>query len=47
VDVLLPIHKAQTITYLKVLHQPLALLINFNVRMLIDGVKRVIVSENQ
>ena len=47
VDVLLPIHKGQTITYLKLLHQPLALLINFNVRVLADGVKRVILSENR
>jgi GxxExxY protein len=47
VDALLPIHKAQAITCLKVLHLPLALLINFNVRLLIDGVKRVIISENE
>ena len=37
-----PIHTAQMITYLKLTGLPVALLINFNVRVLKDGIKRVI-----
>ena len=37
-----PIHTAQMITYLKLTGLPVGLLINFNVRVLKDGVKRVI-----
>jgi GxxExxY protein len=39
VERLLPIHEAQTITYLKLSKRKQALLINFNVRLLKDGVK--------
>jgi len=42
VDALLPIHKAQVIGYLQLTKLQLALLINFNVRALKDGVRRVI-----
>ncbi len=42
VSELLPIHCAQVLSYLKALNRPLGLLINFNVSMLVDGVKRVI-----
>lgn len=42
VDSLLPIHKAQVITYLKLLNLPLGLLINFNVPLIKDGIKRVL-----
>ncbi|MEO0416278.1 MAG: GxxExxY protein [Verrucomicrobiota bacterium] len=38
----LPIHKAQTISYLKLLNLPLALLINFNETKLVNGVSRLI-----
>ncbi|MDQ6478904.1 GxxExxY protein [Dyadobacter sp. LHD-138] len=42
VEALNDIHLAQTITYLKLGHYKLGLLINFNVTKLKDGVKRVI-----
>lgn len=41
VESLAPIHTAQVISYLKVTGHRLALLINFNVRSLRDGLKRV------
>jgi GxxExxY protein len=42
VDSLAPIHKAQVISYLKATGLRLGLLINFNVPVLRDGIKRVI-----
>lgn len=39
-----PVHRAQCITYLGVTGLKLALLINFNVPILRDGIKRVILS---
>ena len=42
VDSLLPIHHAQVLSYLKATRQQIGLLINFNTRVLRDGVKRVI-----
>lgn len=42
VDALNDIHLAQTLTYLKLGHFKLGLLINFNVIKLKDGIKRVI-----
>ena len=42
VDAIHPIHLAQTLTYLRLGDFRLALLINFNVEVLKDGVKRVI-----
>lgn len=41
VDKFLPIHGAQLLTYLRLGHFPLGLLINFHVRKLTDGVERV------
>jgi len=41
VDELLPIHKAQLLTYLKMTNKRLGLLINFNMPLLKDGIKRV------
>jgi GxxExxY protein len=41
VETLLPIHESQLITYLKLSGLRLGLLINFNVRMLRDGIKRI------
>ncbi|MEH2301600.1 MAG: GxxExxY protein [Nostoc sp.] len=41
---LAPIHEAQVLSYLKMTHYPLALLINFNVPLLKDGIKRIILS---
>ena len=42
VDVLNDVHLAQTLTYLKIGNYKLGLLVNFNVIMLKDGIKRVI-----
>ncbi len=44
VDSLLPIHHAQVLSYLKATRNQIGLLINFNVRVLRDGVKRIIYS---
>jgi len=35
------IHIAQTLTYLKLTHLPVALLVNFNVRYLKSGIRRL------
>ena len=40
VDTLLPIHEVQLVTYLKLTHKAIGLLINFNVSVLKDGIKR-------
>jgi len=42
VDKLQPIHQAQLLTYLKLAHKPLGLLINFNTVHLRDGIKRMV-----
>jgi GxxExxY protein len=42
VDRLLPVHQAQALTYLKLTGHRLALLINFNVPLIKDGIKRII-----
>jgi len=42
VDVLLPIHKVQLLTYLRLANLPLGLLLNFNVIHMKDGIKRVL-----
>jgi len=39
---LLPIHEAQLLTYMKLMNNKIGLLINFNVLMLKDGIKRLI-----
>jgi len=44
VDQLAPVHKAQMISYLRMSGHRLGLLINFNVAVLRDGVKRVVCS---
>jgi len=43
VERLLPIHDAQLITYLRLSQTRVGLLMNFNVRALRDGLKRIIV----
>ncbi len=40
VEKILPIHEAQLLTYLKLSNLQLGLLINFNVRILKDGIRR-------
>jgi len=42
VDKLLPIHKAQLLTYMKLAGISIGLLINFNVNYLKDGIKRMV-----
>jgi len=42
VEKLLPIHQAQLLTYLKLTGIKLGLLINFNVPVLKDGIKRIV-----
>ncbi|MFM6130269.1 MAG: GxxExxY protein, partial [Sphaerospermopsis kisseleviana] len=44
VQSLTPIHEAQVLSYLKMTKYPLALLINFNVSLLKEGIKRIIFS---
>lgn len=44
VSELLPIHQAQVLTYLKLERLSLGLLINFNVPVLKDGIRRIIFS---
>ena len=39
---ILPIHKAQLLSYMKLLDMPLGLLINFYERKLVDGISRMI-----
>jgi GxxExxY protein len=41
VEQLMPIHTAQVLTYLKLTGRRLALLINFNVPLIKDGIKRI------
>jgi GxxExxY protein len=50
VENILPVHEAQTLTYMKLSEKPLALLINFNVKKLMFGIRRFVgpgVAENQ
>jgi GxxExxY protein len=42
VDHILPVHKAQTLTYLRLSNCPIALLMNFNTVLLRDGLHRLI-----
>ena len=42
VEQIIPVHKAQVITYLKRLKLPLGLLINFNEVLIKDGIQRVL-----
>jgi GxxExxY protein len=44
VENLAPIHSAQVLSYLKITRHPLALLINFNVPILKQGIKRIVLS---
>jgi len=42
VDAIAPIHRAQVISYLRATNLNLALLLNFNVRLLPDGMHRIV-----
>ena len=41
VEKLMPIHQAQLLTYMKLGHFELGLLLNFNEKLLKDGIKRM------
>ncbi|MEJ5223209.1 MAG: GxxExxY protein [Anaerolineales bacterium] len=47
VETLLPIHQAQLMSYLKMAHCELGLLVNFNVPILKQGIKRIIMTGNK
>jgi len=40
-ETLLPLHAAQLLTYMKLARLPIGLLVNFNVKVLRDGLRRV------
>lgn len=42
VENILPVHEAQLLSYLRLSHKKLGLLINFNVPVLKDGIRRVV-----
>ncbi len=44
VDALAPIHTAQTLTYMKLIHCKLGLLLNFNVNMMKQGIRRLVLN---
>ena len=46
VERIMPIHEAQLVTYLRLAHKQAGLLINFNVRMLRDGIVRKVLSNS-
>ena len=39
-ELMIPVYEAQILTYMKLAHKPLGLLINFNVPLVKDGIKR-------
>jgi GxxExxY protein len=41
IEVVLPVHYQQVLTYAKLLNKPLGLLLNFNVAVFASGVKRI------
>jgi GxxExxY protein len=47
VETLLPMHKAQLLTYLRLSNKPIGLLLNFNVVHLRDGIKRILNNKYQ
>ena len=46
VEALLPIHRLQTLSYMRIVGQPLGLVINFNVALLKQGIRRIIATES-
>ena len=42
VDTLIPVHRAQVMSYLKATDLKLGLLMNFNVKLLKDGIERIV-----
>jgi GxxExxY protein len=47
IERILPIHSAQILTYLRASNKPIGLLINFNVLVLKDGIKRIVHDFNE
>ena len=47
VDTLLPIHKAQLMTYLRLSNKPIGLLLNFKVVHMRDGIQRILNNKHQ
>lgn len=47
IDAIAPIHKAQLLSYLRLSHKTIELLINFNVTKLTDGVVRLVQDYDQ
>ena len=45
VERVLPVHKAQLLSYMRILNVPIGLLINFNELRLIDGLSRLMLPE--
>ena len=45
VEKTLPIHKAQLLSYMKLMNVPVGLLINFNTSRLVDGVSRLVLPQ--
>ena len=45
IEKLLPVHEAQMITYLRLTGKPFGLLMNFNVPLLKDGIRRFLHTE--
>ena len=46
VEVTLPVHHAQVLSYLRLTNKPIGLLINFNVPVLVKGIKRIMNGSN-
>ena len=46
VETMLPVFGSQVKTYLKLTGHPLAFLINFNVSLIKDGIKRIVLTDN-
>lgn len=47
VDILLPIHKAQLLTYLRLSNKPIGLLLNFKVVHMREGIQRILNNKHQ
>ena len=47
VEALLPIHKTQLLTYLRLSNKPIGLLLNFNVVHMREGIKRILNNKYQ
>ena len=42
VETLLPVHRAQLLSYLRLMNKPVGFLINFNVSLIKDGIHRIV-----